>query len=127
MNEPILEMKHLTMGFGGLELFSDINILQKSILLDKALDLSKFFQNLQNVFLPPHVYTLEEFGLPRMLSKTIDKSNIIKFDFNDNNVDINKTLERFKENKDKIKELFDKNSFDYYILKYFYDGISVDF
>ncbi|MBS4763666.1 DEAD/DEAH box helicase [Brachyspira aalborgi] len=108
-------------------LFSDINILQKSILLDKALDLSKFFQNLQNVFLPPHVYTLEEFGLPRMLSKTIDKSNIIKFDFNDNNVDINKTLERFKENKDKIKELFDKNSFDYYILKYFYDGISVDF
>lgn len=108
-------------------LFSDINILQKSILLDKALDLSKFVQNLQNVFLPPHVYTLEEFGLPRMLSKTIDKSDIIKFGFNDNNVDINKTLERFKENKDKIKELFDKNSFDYYILKYFYDGISVDF
>lgn len=26
MNEPILELKHLTMGFGGLELFSDINI-----------------------------------------------------------------------------------------------------
>lgn len=26
MNKPILEMKHLTMGFGGLELFSDINI-----------------------------------------------------------------------------------------------------
>lgn len=107
-------------------LFSDINILQKSILLDKALDLSKFVQNLQNVFLPPHVYTLEEFGLPRMLSKTIDKFNIIKFDFNDNG-DINKILKEFKENKDKIKELFDKNSFDYYILKYFYDGISVDF
>ena len=29
MNEPILEMKHLTMGFGGLELFSDINISVK--------------------------------------------------------------------------------------------------
>lgn len=26
MSEPILELKHLTMGFGGLELFSDINI-----------------------------------------------------------------------------------------------------
>lgn len=107
-------------------LFSDINILQKSILLDKALDLSKFVQNLQNVFLPPHVYTLEEFGLPRMLSKTIDKFNIIKFDFNDNG-DINKILKEFKKNKDKIKGLFDENSFDYYILKYFYDGISVDF
>lgn len=112
--------------FNLYNLFSDINILQKSILLDKALDLSKFVQNLQNVFLPPHVYTLEEFGLPRMLSKTIDKSNIIKFDFNENR-DINKILKKFKENKDKIKELFDKNSFDYYILKYFYDGISVDF
>lgn len=107
-------------------LFSDINILQKSILLDKALDLSKFVQNLQNVFLPPHVYTLEEFGLPRILSKTIDKSNIIKFDFNDNR-NINKILKEFEENKDKIKKLFNKNSFDYYILKYFYDGISVDF
>lgn len=88
--------------------------------------MSKFVQNLQNVFLPPHVYTLEEFGLPRMLSKTIDKFNIIKFDFNDNG-DINKILKEFKKNKDKIKELFDENSFDYYILKYFYDGISVDF
>lgn len=29
MNEPILEMKHLTMGFDGLELFSDINISVK--------------------------------------------------------------------------------------------------
>ena len=66
-------------------------------------------------------------GFQECYQKTIDKYNIIKFDFNDNNVDINKTLEKFKENKDKIKELFDKNSFDYYILKYFYDGISVDF
>lgn len=113
--------------FNLYNLFSDIDTIQKIVLGDNKLNLSPFVIKLQSAFLPPHVYTLEEFGLPRMLSKTIDKSNIIKFDFNDNNVDINKTLERFKENKDKIKELFDKNSFDYYILKYFYDGISVDF
>lgn len=113
--------------FNLYSLFSDIDTIQKIILGDNKLNLSPFVIKLQSAFLPPHVYTLEEFGLPRMLSKTIDKSDIIKFGFNDNNVDINKTLERFKENKDKIKELFDKNSFDYYILKYFYDGISVDF
>ena len=113
--------------FNLYSLFSDIDTIQKIILGDNKLNLSPFVIKLQSAFLPPHVYTLEEFGLPRMLSKTIDKYNIIKFGFNDNNVDINKTLERFKENKDKIKELFDKNSFDYYILKYFYDGISVDF
>lgn len=113
--------------FNLYSLFSDIDTIQKIILGDNKLNLSPFVIKLQSAFLPPHVYTLEEFGLLRMLSKTIDKYNIIKFDFNDNNVDINKTLEKFKENKDKIKELFDKNSFDYYILKYFYDGISVDF
>ena len=113
--------------FNLYNLFSDIDPIQKIILGDNKLNLSPFVIKLQSAFLPSHVYTLEEFGLPRMLSKTIDKSDIIKFGFNDNNVDINKTLERFKENKDKIKELFDKNSFDYYILKYFYDGISVDF
>ncbi len=113
--------------FNLYNLFSDIDTIQKIVLGDNKLNLSPFVIKLQSAFLPPHVYTLEEFGLPRMLSKTIDKSDIIKFGFNDNNVDINKTLERFKENKDKIKELFDKNSFDYYILKYFYDGISVDF
>lgn len=112
--------------FNLYSLFSDIDIIQKIILGDNQLNLSSFVKKLQNVFLPPHVYTLEEFGLPRMLSKIIDKSNIIKFDFNDNR-DINKILKEFEENKDKIKELFDKNSFDYYILKYFYDGISVDF
>ena len=112
--------------FNLYNLFSDIDTIQKIILGDNKLNLSPFVIKLQSAFLHPHVYTLEEFGLPRMLSKTIDKFNIIKFDFNDNG-DINKILKEFKENKDKIKELFDKNSFDYYILKYFYDGISVDF
>lgn len=112
--------------FNLYNLFSDIDTIQKIILGDNKLNLSPFVIKLQSAFLHPHVYTLEEFGLPRMLSKTIDKSDIIKFDFNDNG-DINKILKEFKENKDKIKELFDKNSFDYYILKYFYDGISVDF
>lgn len=110
--------------FDVYNLFSDINILQKCILKDNAIDISKFVNNLQNVFLPPHVYTLEEFGLPRMLSKTIDESGIIKFNFDEKD-GINKTLNKFIEKKDDIIKLFDVNSFDYYFLQYFYDGIDI--
>ena len=86
--------------------------------------MSSFVNNLQNVFLPPHVYTLEEFGLPRMLSKIIDESGIIKFNFDEKD-GINKTLNQFIEKKDDIIKLFDVNSFDYYFLQYFYDGIDI--
>lgn len=110
--------------FDVYNLFSDINTLQKCILKDNAIDMSSFVNNLQNVFLPPHVYTLEEFGLPRMLSKKIDKSGIIKFNF-DEKEGINKTLNQFIEKKDDIIKLFDVNSFDYYFLQYFYDGIDI--
>ncbi|MEI0749058.1 DEAD/DEAH box helicase [Brachyspira pulli] len=110
--------------FDVYNLFSDINTLQKCILKDKAIDISPFVNNLQNVFLPPHVYTLEEFGLPRMLSKIIDESGIIKFNFDEKD-GINKTLNKFIEKKDDIIKLFDVNSFDYYFLQYFYDGIDI--
>lgn len=110
--------------FDVYNLFSDINTLQKCILKDNEIDISQFVNNLQNVFLPPHVYTLEEFGLPRMLSKTIDESGIIKFDFDEKD-GINKTLKLFAEKKDDIIKLFDVNSFDYYFLQYFYDGIDI--
>ena len=105
-------------------IFSDIDTFQKKILLEEAIDMSSFVSNLQNVFLPPHVYTLEEFGLPRMLSKTIDESGIIKFNFDEKD-GINKTLKLFAEKKDDIIKLFDVNSFDYYFLQYFYDGIDI--
>ncbi|MEI0559343.1 DEAD/DEAH box helicase [Brachyspira intermedia] len=110
--------------FDVYNLFSDINTLQKCILKDNAIDISQFVNNLQNVFLPPHVYTLEEFGLPRMLSKTIDESGIIKFNF-DEKYGINKTLNQFIEKKDDIIKLFYVNSFDYYFLQYFYYGIDI--
>ncbi len=110
--------------FDVYNLFSDINTLQKCILKDNAIDISSFVTNLQNVFLPPHVYTLEEFGLPRMLSKKIDESAIIKFNFNEKD-GINNTLNQFIEKKDDIIKLFDINSFDYYFLQYFYDGIDI--
>ncbi|EJT2979577.1 helicase, partial [Campylobacter coli] len=48
-------------------LFSDINTLQKILYPEKEIDISSFVTKLSNVFLPSVVYTLEEFGLPRII------------------------------------------------------------
>ena len=105
-------------------LLSDINILQKIIFKDKNIDISPFISKLSHAFLPSVVYQLEEYGLPRMLSKKIHQANII--DFTEENLNIHLIIDKFNElGIDYIKEqinIFDE--FDLYILDYFYDGIS---
>ncbi len=104
-------------------LLSDINILQKFIFKDKNIDISPFVSKLSHVFLPSVVYQLEEYGLPRMLSKKIHHSKII--DFNENlNLDL--AIEKFHQlGINKIKsEVKSFDEFDLYILDYFYDGIT---
>ncbi|MGE4515907.1 MAG: DEAD/DEAH box helicase [Arcobacteraceae bacterium] len=105
-------------------LLSDINILQKIIFKHKNIDISPFISKLSHAFLPSVVYQLEEYGLPRMLSKKIHKANII--DFTEDKLNIHLIIDKFNElGIDYIKEqvtTFDE--FDLYILDYFYDGIS---
>ncbi|MFL0182715.1 DEAD/DEAH box helicase, partial [Tenacibaculum maritimum] len=59
-------------------LLTDVNNLQKEILTENY-DISKFIGYVSNAFLPPVVFQLEEFGLPRMISKKIHKSKLINF------------------------------------------------
>lgn len=105
-------------------LLSDINILQKIIFKHKKIDISTFISKLSHAFLPSVVYQLEEYGLPRMLSKKIHHVNII--DFTDEELNIHLIIDKFNElGIDYIKKqvtTFDE--FDLYILDYFYDGIS---
>ncbi len=105
-------------------LLSDINILQRIIFKDKNLDISPFVSKLSHAFLPSVVYQLEEYGLPRILSKKIDNAGII--DFTDKEINIHLIIDKFNElGIDYIKDgvtTFDE--FDLYILDYFYDGIS---
>ncbi len=104
-------------------LVSDVNILQKIIFKSK-IDLSNFISLSSHAFLPPVVYLLEEYGLPRMLSKKIHHSKIINF--TDKELNIHLVIDKFKAiGIEKIKinvPSFDE--FDIYILEYFYDGIS---
>lgn len=106
-------------------LLNDLNTLQKRILVNKQYDISKFIKWCSNAFLPKVVFQLEEYGLPRMISKKIHESKII--DFYDNELTIHKVVEKFNEiGKEMIiDETNNLDEFDKYILNYFFDGIKM--
>lgn len=103
-------------------LLNDINILQKELLPEKNYDISRFVNWISNAFLPPVVYQLEEFGLPRMISKKIHNARLLNF--TGERLDIHLALEKLnaigQEEINKIEGLLD---FDEYIIDYFFDGI----
>lgn len=105
-------------------LISDINILQKEI-LNNGTDVSSFISQVSHAFLPSVVYQLEEYGLPRMISRKFHKNGIINF--LDINLNIHNTIELFHEiGHDKIRSFDFLDSFDKYIIDYFYDGITIN-
>ena len=99
---------------------SDVNLLYQAI-LDENVDVSSFVNRLSNAFLPPNVYTLEEYGLPRMISKKIHQGAMINLDNNNSIYDI---LDDFKTiGVDRILQLKTLDWFDKYIINFFYRGI----
>ena len=106
-------------------LLSDVNILQKEILKDKNYDISRFVSLASHAFLPSVVYQLEEFGMPRMISKKIHNDKLINF--YDKDLNIHKALDLF--NTIGIEKTLSINTltpFDKYIIEYFYDGIETN-
>lgn len=113
-----------TVTFQFASLASDINILQRIILEDKGMDISSFVSKLSHAFLPSVVYQLEEYGLPRMITKRIHNSRIINF--LDSELTIHSAIEKFQQigfNK-LTSSIDDFDLFDKYIIEYFYDGIT---
>lgn len=104
-------------------LVNDINILQKEI-LNNGTDVSQFVSKLSHAFLPSVVYQLEEYGLPRMISRKLYKNGVI--DFLDQKLNIHSAIDIFKKlNKDKLYSMKCMDDFDKYIIDYFYDGITL--
>ncbi|WP_422005400.1 DEAD/DEAH box helicase [Roseivirga pacifica] len=104
-------------------LISDINILQREILNNET-DVSPFVSRVSHAFLPPVVYHLEEYGLPRMISRKLHQNDVINFLNPDLN--IHNTIELFhKIGRDQILDMEFIDSFDKYIIEYFYEGITV--
>lgn len=103
-------------------MLKDVNLLYNHI-FSQTVDVSPFIAKASHAFLPRLVYELEEYGLPRMVSKKIQNSGII--DLENNELTIHMAISCFKEIgceqvKNKIQNL---HPFEDYILDYFYDGI----
>lgn len=105
-------------------LLNDINALQKEIYKDPKIDISPFVAKLSRAFLPHCVYQLEEYGLPRMLSKKIHGSKLI--DFSNPDLTLHAALATLKEIglPRLLTSVKDLDHFDIYILDYFFDGIT---
>lgn len=105
-------------------LLSDANELHKMI-VNSSVDISAFIGRMSRAFLPSAVYHLEEYGLPRMISKKIHASGLI--DFLDPEIDLLVALDRF--NHLGIEAVLATKSlgpFDRYVVKFFFDGITPD-
>ncbi|MBD3216440.1 MAG: hypothetical protein GF311_27755 [Candidatus Lokiarchaeota archaeon] len=105
-------------------LANDVNELQK-IILHNGQDISPFVAKLSHVFLPSVVYQLEEYCLPRMISRKLHNHGIINF--LDDNLTIHNTIDTLLSIG--IQRIFEENfldPFDKYILRYFFDGVTLE-
>lgn len=102
---------------------SIINMLKKT-LNPESPDISGFIGRAANAFLPKLVYQLEEYGLPRMISRKIQDSGLINFE--DESIEISEIIEQFNNigQENLIENLKDILPFDKFIINYFYEGIS---
>ena len=114
--------RNVTFKFSAL--LSDVNELQKEI-LKTGIDLAFFVSRLSHAFLPSVVYQLEEYGLPRMISRKLHNNRVINF--LDEQLTVHGTIPIFHEiGKENLLSRQFLDEFDKYILEYFYDGITVE-
>jgi hypothetical protein len=117
-------MLERTVTYNISSLLNDINVLY-NMCFDKNIDISPFVFKLSHAFLPKTVYQLEEFGLPRMISRKLHKFNIINFELLEQ--DIYKTLDTLNcIGIDNILKKINPTEIEKYILHYFFEGVTIN-
>ncbi len=105
-------------------LLNDINVIQKEMTPEHKVDISPFIASLSKAFLPSCVMELEEYGLPRMLAKKIHASGLVNFE--DEKLDLHSAINLLREiQPDILGKVEGLDSFDRYVLDYFFDGIAL--
>jgi hypothetical protein len=93
------------------------------MIVNSSVDISAFIGRMSRAFLPSAVYHLEEYGLPRMISKKIHASGLINF--LDPKMDLLAALERFDHlGLEAVLAIKSLGPFDRYVVKFFFDGIT---
>lgn len=86
-------------------------------------DIGPFVFKASHAFLPKLVYELEEYGLPRMISRKIQNKGLI--DLEQEDISVNEILMAFKNiGCEKLAAVLELSKFETYILTYFYQGIT---
>jgi hypothetical protein len=104
-------------------LLGDVQTIYNRIHKEDPIDLSRAIARLSYAFLPRVVYQLEEYGLPRMLSRRICNGGIVDLE---NLEDIHEAIGLLLAvGFDRLSLMIhDFDHFDLYILRYFFDGLS---
>lgn len=106
-------------------LLNDVNFILKKVLKNSNIDISPFIFKVSHAFLPPVVYQLEEYGLPRMISRKLHDANVI--DFEQEDVDLHDIINIFLDISlpHIVSNVSTLDKFDIFILGYFYEGITL--
>lgn len=89
--------------------------------VDVSLAISRF----TNAFLPPIVHQLEEYGLPRMISRKIHRSGIVNMEsYSGDITDMLNELRSIGEEA-LVSRCVELDDFDRYIVAYFFEGIKM--
>jgi len=104
-------------------LLNDVNTILKRTLKDSSVDISPFIFKVSHAFLPPIVYQLEEYGLPRMISRKLQDARVI--DLEQKDVDLHDIINIFLDIslQEVVSNVHILDKFDIFILNYFYEGI----
>jgi hypothetical protein len=103
---------------------NDFNVLNEIINEDKFIDISNFIGKCSNAFMPSVVLKLEEYGLPRMITKKINYCKLI--DFEKNKINIENAVSLLKSvGEERVIEACSiyLDNFDIYIIKNFFENI----
>lgn len=113
--------KQITFAFPSF--LSDVVSIYNIFSNDK-IEISAFVAKCNSAFLPKLVYEMEEYGLPRMISRKFQDANLVNFEDNDLTIrDItNQLLEISRHGV--YKQIPNLTSFEKYIIAVFYEGIS---
>lgn len=114
--------KKLSYNFSSL--LNDINKLQKKY-YGSGVDISPFIFKISNCFLPVNIYLLEEYGLPRFISRKI--INYLPFDLEDNEMGLNQVIDYFRRfGLVRLLDIEELDEFDKYVIQNFFEGIRID-
>lgn len=89
----------------------------------KPININAFIEKISHSFLPKNVFYLEEFGLPRFISRKIHLSRLI--DLENNEMEVNDVINSFLEIgfDNLLQQVNDLDTFDKYVIGIFYKGI----